>query len=77
MTYTYCMRKDIIHDEEKKEYVVYGIEVISHKGKLLLSFPDVFFDRKKAEHFVKLCNEAGLSLIHLPCAIEDALAELG
>ena len=71
------MRKDIIHGEDRKEYVVYGIEAISHEGKILLSFPDVFFDRKKAEHFVELCNKACLSLIHLPCIIEDALAEIG
>ncbi|MDD6260505.1 MAG: DUF6514 family protein [Clostridiales bacterium] len=75
MAYTYCMRKDTIHDEERKEYTVYGIEAVGSDGKIISSFPDVFFDIQKAEHFVDLCNAGGLSPIHLADAVEDALAE--
>ena len=35
---------------------------------------DVFLNREDAELFVNVCNHFHLSLIHLPDAIEDALA---
>lgn len=35
---------------------------------------DVFLNKEEAETFVTLCNRLHLSLIHLPDAIEDALA---
>ena len=73
--YTYSMRKDTIHDEERKAYTVYGIDAVNSEGKVLMSFSDVFFDRQKAERFVSLCNEGNLSLMHLADAVEDALAE--
>lgn len=69
------MRIDTIHDEYGRKYTVYGIESIDSKGKILQSYPDIFFDRQKAERFVNLCNENDLSLIHLADAVEDALAE--
>lgn len=75
MTFTYCVRKDTIRDEERKDHTVYGIEAVDSKGEILSSFSDLFFDRQKAESFVRLCNESGLSLIHLSGAVEDALAE--
>lgn len=69
------MRKDIIYDEERKAYTVYGIDAISSEGDILLTFSDVFFDRQKAERFVSMCNKGKLALIHLADAVEDALAE--
>ncbi len=75
MTYTYCMRKDTVHDEDRKAYTVYGIDAISSEEEILSSFSDVFFDRQKAERFVNLCNEGCLSLIHFSGAVEDALTE--
>ena len=76
MTYTYCMRKDTVHDEKENAYTVYGIDAISAAGETLSSFPDLFFDEQKAEHFVRLCNEGGLSLLHFANAVEDAVAAL-
>ncbi len=75
MTYTYCMRKDTVYDEDRIAHTVYGIDAVGSEGKILSSYPDVFFDRQKAEHFVHLCNEGNLSLIHLADAVEDALIE--
>ncbi len=75
MAYTYCIRKDTLHDEEMRSYIVYGIEAISSDGEILLSFSDIFFDKQRAEQFVCLCNEESLSLIHLPGVVEDALEE--
>ncbi len=74
MTCTYCMKQDVIRDEEKRPYAVYGIEAVSPEGKILLSFSDLFFDREKAESLVTLCNDGELSLSHLPDVVEDALA---
>lgn len=75
MICTYRVRKDTIHDEERKAHTVYGIEAVGAGGEILSSFSDVFFDRQRAERFVGLCNAGGLSLIHFPSAVEDALAE--
>lgn len=75
MTHTYCIRKDTVKDEKRNTYTVYGVDAIGSDGEVLSSFPDVFFDRQKAEHFVSLCNENDLSLVHFPDAVEDALSE--
>ncbi len=75
MTYVYCIRQDIVLDERKKAYTVYGIDAIRSDGASLLSFSDIFSDLQRAEQFVKLCNDGGLSLIQLSDAVEDALAE--
>lgn len=75
MVCTYRVRKDTVNDEERMAHTVYGIEAVGSEGEILSSYPDVFFDRQKAEHFAHLCNDEGLSLIHFPNAIEDALAE--
>ncbi len=73
MSYTYRLRVDTIHDEYGKEYIVYGIEAVDFNGKILQSFPDIFFDKQKAEAFVNLCNESNLELIHLADAVNDVL----
>lgn len=69
------MRIDTIHDEDGKKYTVYGIDAVDFNGKILESFPDIFFDIQKAEVFVNLCNENKLELIHLADVVEDALVE--
>ena len=75
MSYTYRLREDTIHDEDGKEYIVYGIEAVNSKKKVLSSFSDIFFDKQKAEAFVNLCNEGKLELIHLADIVEDAITE--
>ena len=75
MAYTYCVRKNIVQDEEKKPYTFYGIEAFGSGGEILSSYSDVFFDRQRAELFAELCNAGGLSLVHFPDAVEDALLE--
>lgn len=74
MGYFYRMQKNTVQDEKKQVYTVYGIEAIDCTGKVLSSFPDVFFDRQAAERFVGLCNDGKLSLIHLRDVVADALA---
>lgn len=75
MQYTYYLREDTIIGQAGEEHIVYGIEAITPGGETLLAYPDVFFDRGRAEHLVHLCNEGGLSLLHLADVVEDALAE--
>lgn len=75
MAFTYRVRQDTIHDEESKTHTVYGIEAIGDGGEMLSSFPDVFFDRGRAERFADRCNSEGLSLIHFMNVLEDALIE--
>lgn len=67
------LKQDTICDEEKNEYLSYGVEAVGSEGEILSSYSDLFFDRQKAERFVNLCNESGLSLVHLSYAVEDAI----
>ncbi len=71
----YIIRMDKSYDEDGKEYNVYGIDAIDLNGNTVMSIPDVFFDRTRAEVFVKLCNDNGLSLVHLNDVVEDELAK--
>lgn len=75
MVYTYRVRTDMVEDEERLTHTVYGIEAVSDDGEILSSFSDVFADSRQAARFAELCNDGGLSLMHFPYAVEDALAE--
>ena len=75
MVCTYRVRNDIMLDEERQAHTVYGIEAIDTDGEILSSFPDVFADRQHAECLADLCNDEGLSLMHLQYAVEDVLGE--
>lgn len=75
MVCTYRVRKNIVQDENGKVHTVYGIEAVGADGEILKGYSDVFFDRQRAERFAGLCNECGLSLLHFPEAVEDALTE--
>lgn len=75
MVCTYRVRNDIMLDEERQAHTVYGIEAIDTDGEILSSFPDVFADKQHAECFADLCNDEGLSLMHLQYAVEDVLGE--
>lgn len=75
MNYNYCLREDILFDENGGKYTVYGIDAIELNNKVLQSFPDIFFSRQMGESFVKLCNMCELELIHLADAVEDILTE--
>ncbi len=75
MVCTYRVRTDTVHDEAREAHTVYGIVAIGDGGEILLSIPDVFFDRQRAVGFADLCNSGGLSFLHFRDAIEDALEE--
>lgn len=75
MVCTYRVRTDTVHDEAREAHTLYGIEAIGDGGEILLSIPDVFFDRQSAVGFAGLCNRGGLSFLHFRDAIEDALEE--
>ena len=69
----YTLRTDVVEDEEKTEFIVYGITAINDNRLTLDTFPDIFFDKQKAINFVNLCNSEKLELIHLKDVVEDAL----
>lgn len=54
-------------------YSTYGIAVTDEHGNALRVLNNIFNDRKRAEELARLCNECGLSDIHLDDVIEDAL----
>lgn len=56
MVCTYRVRTDTVHDEAREAHTIYGIEAIGDGGEILLSIPDVFFDRQRAVGFADRCN---------------------
>ena len=69
----YILRTDVVTDEENHKHTVYGITALDSFGNVLKSAQDIFFDKQKAEEFIKLCNEEKLELIHLQDVIDDIL----
>lgn len=74
MKFRYILRVDTVADELGHKHIVYGITALNGRGIEVDSFPDIFFDRQKAEDFVELCNSEKLELIHLADAVDDILA---
>ena len=75
MTFTYFINENTVRDENGINHTVYGISVSESSGRIYLAYPDVFFERQKAETLCNLCNKYKLSPIHLKDVIEDALTE--
>ena len=73
MSIRYILRTDTVTDEDNQRHTVYGITAIDSRGAEQEMFPDIFFDKKKAEDFVNICNSEELELIHLADVIEDIL----
>ncbi len=76
MSVTYKIRTDTVTDEEGVPLTAYGIEAVQSDDEstfTLISVPDIFFSRKKAEDFICMCNEINLSPSHLSDFIEAIL----
>lgn len=73
MQVKYTLRTDIVTDEDNNKHTVYGVDALDRFENVLESVADIFFDKQKAEEFIKLCNEEKLELIHLQDVIEDIL----
>ena len=73
MQVKYTLRTDIVTDEDTNKHTVYGVDALDRYENVLESVADIFFDKQKAEEFIKLCNEEKLELIHLQDVIEDIL----
>jgi transcriptional regulator with XRE-family HTH domain len=71
--YVFRLRKDTITGEDKKQHLVYGIDILSSSGENIKSIPDIFLNEKKAKEFVSLCNSEELDIIHIYDVIEDVL----
>ncbi len=76
MQVKYTLRTDIVTDEDNNKHTVYGVDALDRFENVLESVADIFFDKLKAEEFIKLCNEEKLELIHLEDVIEDALEDM-
>lgn len=76
MQVKYTLRTDIVTDEDNNKHTVYGVDALDRFENVLESVADIFFDKLKAEEFIKLCNEEKLELIHLQAVIEDVLEDM-
>lgn len=73
----YEILQETLWNSEIGTYTAYAVCAYERQNgnAILLSYTsDVFLNKEDAEAFVSLCNRLHLSLIHLPDAIEDALA---
>ncbi len=73
MNIRYILRTDTVTDEDNRQHTVYGITALNENSETVDTYPDIFFDKQKAEEFVNLCNFEKLELIHLADVIEDIL----
>ena len=72
--YTYQIREDHCLDEDGTHVTVYGIEVYETQSSVpLLSYADLFTDKRKAQELIDLCNRLELDPVHLTDVVEDAL----
>lgn len=69
----YILRSDIATDEDNRDFIVYGITALNDKGETVASIPDIFFDKRRAERFVDLCNAEKVPLVHLQLVAENQL----
>lgn len=69
----YSLAEGVFTDEDGINRKTYGISAKDFNGNISASYPDIFFDKRKAENLVELCNKSKLELCHLPDVIEDAL----
>ena len=74
MLHNYRICESNVIDEDNKIHTVYGIELY-RGGVLIKSYPDVFFEKEKAERLTYLCNALELSPLHFLDVIEDALTD--
>ena len=74
MSYDYRICESKISDDDNELHTVYGIELYCN-GELIKAYNDVFFEKEKAETLTYLCNALGLSPLHFPDVIEDALID--
>ena len=70
MDIEYRMREDKVADEDGVLHTVYGFEVWRN-GEAIRVIPDVCCTRERAEYYLGLFNELGLSLWHLDDIIEE------
>lgn len=73
MQCTYQLRTDLTHADDGQDLAVYGVNVVDMSEHTIYSVSDIFFNRKKAEAFVDLCNSSDLRLIHFMDIVNDAL----
>ena len=73
----YQILQETLWNSELGSYTSYAVCAYERQNgiDILRSYTsDVFLNKEEAEFFVNLCNRCNLSLVHLPDAIEDALA---
>lgn len=70
----YILAEEKLFNLEIGSYTAFGITALDNNSKkVICSVSDVFVDRKRAEMFIRLFNEAKLDVIHLQNAIENII----
>lgn len=73
MSFRYCVRTDVVVNEEGEAVTVFGVDCIDSNGKRRASVPDICTERLRIQSFLDLINMHDLSPIHLLDVIEDML----
>ncbi len=73
--YNYKIFNSLVYDEEGNSYITYGIQASDTSGNIIMSVPDIFFDKQAASALVEKCNSEQLSIEHLEDIISDAITE--
>ena len=73
MALTYILKRDRVVSEDKKKFTVYGIRAKNSAGEIVEDFPDIFFDKREALKFIKLCNLNDVPLQNIQELAEEQL----
>ena len=73
MEAVYTLRKDVISNEQNKDFISYGINVFNLNGELTEIVPGAFDDKQKASEFITLCNSEKVESVHLQNILDDFL----
>ena len=78
MKYSYCLVEEKLCSPWAGDYVTYGIEAwrqANSDWELAFFFSDICTDELFVKRLAERCTKGQLDPIHLPCVVEDALAQ--
>ncbi len=72
----YQLLKETLQENNIGEFTTFGIlaiEEVDGSSRVVASISDISTDEEFVKRFVQLCNEYGLSLVHLDNVVDNAL----
>lgn len=75
MKHTYRLKTETIKNDVGDIFTAYGIDIYNSKKELVKSVSDIFLDKRKAEKFVKICNDLEIPINRISDIIDYVIAD--